>query len=362
MKIKYDLIRTTRSAFKLLTNLIMATSMASCLTPLDRSEDYIGGQYVIHGQISPLEETNIVFVGRTSSRERRPEVETEAEVTLIDDEGNEYHYQYSPELERYILPGIQGIPGRTYFVRIAFSGGRTYESIPEKMPLALGIDEVYHTIAPEEYTDEDGIVAERDFVQIYSNHTLPSTDQPVFLKWHVEEVYAIAPTDFPDPFGNVPPSCYVAQQVDPQNIVLFSNEATAVSLLPDLHIVSRLVDMSFKERHYFTTYQSSLTREAFDYWTKVDILANQVGSIFDTPPARLAGNIFNTRDHSEEVHGYFQAVNQNYHRFYMLPVDLPYKLTIHCEYRPERDYYDYPSQCLNCTSVNNSSYIRPPWF
>src|SRR3546814_14146736 len=84
---------------------------------------------------------------------------------------------------------------------------------------------------------------------------------PVFLRWHVEEVYMLSPTDFPDPFGFVPPSCYIDQQIDPQRILLFSTEGTTVTSLPELFVASRLVDATFKERHYFTTYQSSLRSE-----------------------------------------------------------------------------------------------------
>jgi hypothetical protein len=121
------------------------------------------------------------------------------------------------------------------------------------------------------------------------------------------------------------------------------------------------VDYSFHEKHYFTTYQSSITKEAHEYWRKVDILANQTGSIFDTPPAEIKGNVINVKDTQEKVYGYFQAANQTQDRFYLLPSDFPFPLLMKsCTY--DLSIIEYPSRCLDCLSVRNSSYNRPDWF
>jgi hypothetical protein len=336
--------------------------LGSCLTPIERNSDYIGGQLVISGQISPLEEQNIITLGRTAFSVRLPEPVSGATITLMDDQGNESFYLEDPEVAgTYRLPSVTGIPGRTYHIRVTLSGGEIYESVPEKLPVAIGEDVVYHVMESVPYTDLDGIVAERNFINIYTTAALPAEADALYLKWHVDEVYILSPTDFPDPFGNVPPSCFISQQVDPQRVILYNGETSRATSIPDMLVSSRIVDKSFKERHYFTTYQSSLTREAYEYWRKVDVVANQVGSIFDAPPARVEGNIFNV-NRNEEVLGYFQAVNQNYKRFFLLPADFPFRMTEHCEYRPEREYRTYPTECLNCLSARNSSYNRPPWF
>ena len=107
------------------------------------------------------------------------------------------------------------------------------------------------------------------------------------------------------------------------------------------------MDYSFHEKHYFTTYQSSITSDAHEYWREVDILANQTGSIFDTPPAEIKGNIFNVKDTEEKVFGYFQAANQTQDRFYLLPYDFPFPLTMEsCTYYWYKD--EYPTRCLDC--------------
>lgn len=336
--------------------------LGSCLTHI---EDYSGydnrGQVVISGQISSLEEANTISIARTAERLPRPV--SGALVSLLDDSGNVSYYTEDPERKgTYVLENGAGTPGTTYHIRVTMPEGEVYESIPEKIPEALAQDSVYYAIDREEYTDQDGIVAERYFLKIFTDTRLPSSVDPMFIKWHVEEVYILSPTDFPDPFNNVPPSCYISQQVDPQRITLFNGDEVKTAIISNQLIISRLLDRTFKERHYFNTYQSVITREAYEYWRKVDILANQVGSIFDPPPARVRGNLFNVNDKTEDVHGYFQAVNQIFHRFFMLPQDLPYLMPAHCEYSNDRDFYDYPSECLDCLSVRNSSHKRPDWF
>ena len=356
-------LRNGHICSRYLLQVMMSLFLAGCISPIDRFTDFSGGQIVISGQVSTIAETNIVYVARTSDFERLPEPLSGARIILFEDGVGIHAFEELGDVQgKYVLQNFTGTPGKSYHITVVHPDGGIYASSPEVMPAFTGTDDISYSIEPQEFVDGEGTVSERHFLNIYTSHTLPVSSEPVFLRWHVEEVYVLSPTDFPDPFGNVPPSCYIDQQVDPQRIKLFSTEGSTATAIPDLLIVSRVIDPTFKERHYFTTYQSSLTREAFQYWQKVDIVANQTGSIFDAPPARVKGNIRNIDNSEQEVHGYFQAVNQVFDRFYLLPDDLPFKLTLHCEFRPERDYYDYPSECLNCLSVRNSSYRRPPWF
>lgn len=349
--------------WRFLAHWVLAILFAACLSPLDGSSDYIGGEIVVSGQISSLPESNIVYVARTSSRARLPEPISGAHIVLYEDGAIAQTIHEDPEVAgKYVLPGFTATPGKTYRIEGHLPDGEKFTSASEQMPLAAGEDEISYTIEPVTFTDGEGTVSERFFINIFTSHRLPSSEEPVFFKWHVEEVYALSPTDFPDPFGNVPPTCYVTQTVDPQRVVLFSSEGTTLTMISDLPLVSREIDASFKERHYFTIYQSSLTRQAHDYWKQVDVVANQSGSIFDTPPAEVKGNITNVENPDARVHGYFQAVNQTIERFYIVPDDLPFRLVEHCEYRAERLYNDYPTECLDCLSVRNSSYNRPAWF
>jgi hypothetical protein len=332
-----------------------------CLSPIDIDGDNIGGSLVVSGQISTLAEQSIVQLGRTAATERLPFPLSGATVTLWDDAGNSQSYTedlFQPGT--YLLENATAEVGRAYHIQVVTPEG-IYESVPEIMPDAAGSITTDYEVVYEDYTDGEGTVTNNPFVKVYADVTLPESSSAFYIKWNVDEVFLLTPTDFPDPFAYVPPPCFVAQNADPQLITLFDGDLIQQSSFDQTLVASRLVDWTFLERHYFTTYQSRLTKEAFDYWTKVNILANSNGSIFDTPPAEIRGNITNVNNPNEKVHGYFQAVNQTYDRFFLLPADFPFRLLFEgCVF--ESFSTRYPNRCLECLSVRNSSYRRPTWF
>lgn len=333
-----------------------------CLTPLDIETEIGGTHLVISGQVSTLADHNKVYVGKTTFG--RLPIPVQGAVVLLVDE-NDISQPYYEELNKpgeYFLYGFSGKPGTTYYVKVTLPNGEIYQSAPERIPLASGTVSSNYEIKKEIVLDSEGIKSEQQFISIFANSTLPETSEDVYLKWGVEEVFALVPTDFPDIMGNIPPPCYITQNADPQRVILFNGLDFATNTIENNRVALRMIDYTFLDRHYFTTYQSSITKEAHDYWRKVDILANQVGSIFDTPPAMVLGNMVNINRKSEEVLGYFQATNQSYDRFFTLPGDLPFPLLMtDCQY-DDRSYERYPARCLDCLNERNSSYERPYWF
>jgi hypothetical protein len=260
------------------------------------------------------------------------------------------------------LPNFVGIPGQTYHIEITLFDGRSYESAPEKMPESSTLDSVYYEIVEETVSDAEGTFTKENFLKIYANSTITSSNT-TFLKWSVDETYLFSPTDFPDPFNLTPPPCYINQNADPQRIVLFDGSSVSSKSIQDQLVASRLIDWSFLEKHYLIIYQSSITKESHDYWRKVNILANQVGSIFDAPPAEITGNVINVKNPEAKVSGYFQAVNQSSQRFVIYSYELPFPiLNGKCDFNGDFNPNSYPFRCIECTSLRNSSYDRPFWF
>jgi hypothetical protein len=237
-----------------------------------------------------------------------------------------------------------------------------YTSLPEKMPEGTVLNSVFREIVKEDVVDAAGAFTSKNFLKIYTNSTITSPEN-TFLKWSVQEAFLLSPTDFPDPFGITPDPCFIVQNADPQRVVQFDGATIDSESIQGQLVASREVDWSFLEKHYFTTYQSSITKEAFEYWRKVNILANQTGSIFDTPPAEITGNIASTNNSSEKALGFFQVVNQSYQRFVLYPTDLPFRILYgKCDFDGSYDPNHYPYRCIDCTSVLNSNFTRPDWF
>lgn len=338
--------------------------VSSCLSPIDFPVEIKGGILVVAGQISTISDQNLIQLSRTANIARLPFPVSGATIQLFDDGGNVSLFEEDFQNPgTYYLKNVTGVAGRTYFIQIDLADGGTYKSIPEKLPEAAIQESVYYNIVKKKSTDGEGDVVLQDFFEIFSNSKLLPAEEPTYLKWSIEEAFLLSPTDFPDPFGIIPPPCYVVQNADPQRIVLFNGSEVTTTSIENLLVGSRIIDWSFLEKHYFTIYQSSITRDAYDYWRKVNIVANQVGTIFDTPPAYIVGNIVSTTNSKEKTLGYFQATNQTYNRFEVFSTDLPFPLTVKtCTYTGSYNSLDYPTRCIDCTSVRNSSYIRPDWF
>lgn len=347
--------------FKLFVRFSWVLLLAGCLSPIDFPAENLGGKLVISGQISPLKEQNIIQIGTTADSKRLPFPISGAVVTLFDDVGGSYTYVENPEKPGfYILPDVEGVPGRTYHIVVTTPEGNIYQSVEETMPEQAGQLATTYEILFEEFTDGEGTISTEPFIKVYANSILPVTTEPSYLKWSVDEVFKLSPTDFPDPFGIVPPPCYIEQSADPQRVALFDGSEVKATSIDNMLVASRLINWTFVERHYFTTTQSSLTPEAYDYWRKVNVLANQVGSIFDTPPAEIKGNMYNVNDPSDKVLGYFQAANQTYDRFFILPFNLPFFFSSECLFTTfDRQYLP---RCLDCMGVANSSWDMPEWF
>jgi len=329
----------------------------SCLDPIGIDTTTLGGELVISGQISTLEDQSTLTIGTTADTERLPYPVSGATVTIYEDgDSIGAYFESSSRPGKYILHERAGIPGKVYQVQIILPDQKTYWSAPEKMPADAGTVTSYYEHSREDYVDGEGTLSTKNFLKVYANATLPSAETKYF-RWMVDEVYIIVVSSPPGAPVTAAP-CFVTQPADPQYLVLLDRSNLSVTEVPDKLVAQRLVDETFMYQHYFVTYQSALTREAYDYWSKIDILVSGNGSLFDPPPAKLYGNISgNSEEGTGKVYGYFQATNQTVSRIFTLPQDFPFYLN----FRNCQSSFP-PMRCTDCLSVRNSSHDRPPWF
>ncbi len=351
-----------RIRVKFLNHSILFLLVSSCLTPITIDTDKVGGSIVITGQVSSLNDRNIVQIGTASQDPRLPFPLSGANVELFDGLGNIFVYSESLP-GTYKLENFSGTPNVTYYLRVTLPDGTIYESGSEKMPESAGRITSSYVVTNEEYIDGEGTPSNQNFIKIYNSSNLIELPSKSYLRWSVIETFIISPTDYPDIAGSIPPPCFISETIDPQRIVLFDNSNSSELLIQDQFLGRRIIDYSFLEKHYFSSYQTALTAEAFEYWRKVNILTNQVGSIFDTPPAKIEGNIKNINNDLEEVLGYFQAVNEDFDRIIIFPSMLNVPLEFQkCDFNGNFNPLDYPPRCFDCLRVRNSTYERPVWF
>ncbi|TAE52467.1 MAG: DUF4249 domain-containing protein [Bacteroidetes bacterium] len=341
----------------------MLTGLHQCVEPFVQNNEWEGGQIIIYGRITTLDEPQYVDVSVTASTARVPIQISTARVELVDQDGQREDYQLeSPGKYRLDRQKITVVPGRAYHVEVQLENGDRYASEPEIMPLLTARDTSYFEPRVPPGTLDDKILVSNQRLTVLADTRIPQGSPPQLLRWHVQEVYVFPPTDFPDPFNTIPPPCYATEYPNAQLVNLFDGEVYKVNQIDRQVVARRPIDQSFRGRHYFTVYSSALTRRAFTYWQQVSLIANQSGSIFDTPPAAIKGNVYRVGDPEEKVLGYVEANDVNFSRFFVVPGWLPYLIIDECQYIPGKDYFTYPKACLDCVSPPGRVREKPPYF
>lgn len=336
-----------------------------CIEQIELDTEPIGDQLVIFGGIntSDLEQTIEIF--KTSPFQNRFSPILGATVKVIDNLGNEGQmFGNTRGIYTLNLNSIDIIPGRAYYLDITLVSGDHYRSEPQLVPFATAIETSTREYKVRETLSEGGVVVEDQVLEFTgTTEIFNELSNDFYLRWDIDEVYVLRPTDFPDPFNDVPDEYYFSLEVDPQNIALFNGEGIRITSLDRKVLATKPFDYTFLDKHFFFIQVHSMTRETYNFWRKLDLLTNSTGSIFDVPPGAIASNLFNVNDPEEEVLGFFEVTNMTYERIVVFRDDGPFEPPPSgCDYDPSILPNSYPRYCLRCLSEEGCSFERPPYF
>lgn len=334
--------------------LFLSCLSVSCIEPIDIETDRKARQLVVSGYVTDGVGPHYVRLSRTVEKEQITSPETGGTIWLKDENGNSELLSETEEgIYVHLGQVIRPEPGHAYHLEITLRNGLSYATWPDTMPTIVGQDSAWFSTG-----SRNGLKV----VNVLAQSTLPQSEKPFFLQWVVEEVYQFSPTDFPDPWNSIPPSCYVYDWVDPQTINLYDGREFTTELIPRQLLAIRNFDHTFRERHFFNIYQRSLSETAFRYMEKLDAITNQSGSIFDIPPAPVRGNVFRVDKSEEQVLGFFSAVKQDSSQFDTWPGDFEFNVSDPCDYVPFKRTSLYLDECLDCTRLKGATYAKPPYF
>jgi hypothetical protein len=259
---------------------------------------------------------------------------------------------------RYLLAqtAVKGMPGITYHVEITLPSGKIIRSRPEKMPEKVPIDSIYGSNNRTEY------------FTTYVDMTVPAGGD-TWIRWEADRTYMIIEINqnivLGFPFAPPPKVCFLTLPYARQDPNLFHAEQLDSYQVIKQTVGTSLIDNYFYDRNCIQAYQLSTTAASYEYWQDVEKAANPQGTIFDTPPAPIQGNLFYTDDGGEPVYGYFEAVAVDtarlfVHRDSLHGINLPDPCT--------RDYfvyggsyYGFLEECLNCLTVEGAT-VEVPWY
>ncbi|MEQ8711901.1 MAG: DUF4249 domain-containing protein [Cyclobacteriaceae bacterium] len=347
----------------LLSVIVLCMAISGCIEEFDTGITKQGGTLVITGRITNSQGPHYVLINRTTIEDRISNPVGGAHVTILDEFDNEF--QLFEEIPgSYILPigSLNPFPGTAYRVKIEMTDGSRYASTLDRMPTNTVQDSIYYRFVTLEETSAEGIPIGTDYFETYIDSEIPETDQPIFVRWEVQESYQFYPVDLPDPFDQQPLPCYFDGYPDPQRINLFNNREFAAGSFKNRLVARRGIDEAFQSRYFSNVHQYSLSFNAYSYWNNISSNLNLVGGIFDVPPALVRSNIKNLDDPDELVYGYFEAALEKVSRVSVTDFDVPFEFEERCAYDPRLTRIDqYEPLCQDC-QLSNQTIPRPVYF
>ena len=332
---------------------------AGCIREVNFEPQQAPKNIAVYGRItdSPGPEVlNIYQTGAFSSQEKQRLV-VGASAIIRDDLGNSEQYMET-EPGIYILnkTKVTGIPGRSYELEIVLPGGGTIRSFPEKMPQPVPVDSLHKSL--------DGT----QFFTAYVDTKIPAGGD-TWLRWEASRIYMHREINknvvLNMPFAPPPKVCYFWEPFDRQKSNIFHIDEQDTYQLAGQPVGSTKVDERFYERSCIQLYQFSTTAASYEFWRDVDKASNPEGTIFDTPPAVIRGNLFDENDTNAAILGYFEAVAVDTARVFVSRDELaPVNVPDPCR----RDYqinsfqnYGFPASCLDCLILPGAT-LEKPWF
>ncbi len=357
-----------RRSIGILTVLLVA-NLTSCIEEIPFASGKGFGTLVISGGINNLEEAQMVFLSKTDENGGASRPESFAQVKLVESTGRSWDFIEIRE-GQYILPAGTALTesGASYHIDCTLEEGIRYRSIPEKMLPPVQADSLHWQIGKETERIEDSYSYSIDAVQLFI-HTGFAADQPeTYLRWSVQSAFQFTTLPECNPFRTTV-TCYFSEQLNPGQFFIHSNKDLSGGTLRNHPIGYESLEPNYRysETHYFTVYQHRISQRAFEYYSRLNQVAVQNGSIFDPIPASVKGNVYRVDREDEKVLGYFQVSSVDLLRLKVVQADLAGKYQL----LDKRNnlcglYFGYSEKyfegCCNCYSIQFPIIDKPDWW
>lgn len=326
---------------------------------IDLKTEGAESRLLINGRVTDGLAGNEVTISTTSPYNGQQDPVSGAIVHLLENEIELAQYvEYEPG--KYRLDYVDSAKvGQNYQLLVSLPNGSTFRSLPSVMPDQAAIDHPkFNASAIEVIVNQEGTSIEQNLVQLYIDTEALDPQEDFYLTWNIIEAYTFQERSID---GNLPPACYITNDVTGQELQLFNGAEIKVDRVENTLLTSTKVDARFAFDFYYSIIQSTIDEAAYNYLSLINEVSNTQGSIFDKPAAPIPGNFRNLAQPDEEVLGYFFVTRSDTTRLRLRAEDVPGFISAPCPLRV--DYSEEPSACLNCLLIENSTYRRPYyWF
>ncbi|MEL6865584.1 MAG: DUF4249 domain-containing protein [Bacteroidota bacterium] len=327
----------------LLILLSMALVVNSCIDQIDLETEDRGSLMTISGQLTTDLGPHQVEV-RSSALFREgpegiPQPISGASVQVTDDLGTVIEFtEGEPPGVYYSAADVRGEVGRTYTLEVRTTEGKVYRSQAELMLPVPEIDSLSFALGDDEVD-----------VLVYT-----PIDKNTGLRWRAYGEYEFH--EISSQTNLNPKICYVTETVDLNLVTVVDGASVNGNFLSAERAITKNVDYRFAIRYCMHVIQQSLSPAATEFWSTVNEEINRTGSIFDIPPAKIAGNMANVDDPDEEVLGIFYASAADTSRLFMLRQEVGNPGPLCIPFPPP------PADCFNCQQRLGATTEKPVYW
>lgn len=260
--------------FKILNILFLSLLFfSSCQDVIDLEVPDGDIQLIVDGWLTDQEGDKQVLLSYTSNyfdNTQPPSVEG-ALVVLFNELGP-VDTLLEKEPGKYITDYV-GEVGQTYHLYIQTENGEEYESNPETLRYVPAITNIKYEFKEESAFEEEGYYVSID------------TEEPLGVGDHYRWKQFVNDTFLNTPF----------------DLLYASDEFVDGNPILDFEVSIDPLELG----DHCRVQQLSISEEAYEFFTQLQLKTAFVGSLFDSPPAALKGNIVRIDDPAKQALGYF---------------------------------------------------------
>ncbi|MEO0472221.1 MAG: DUF4249 family protein, partial [Bacteroidota bacterium] len=217
-----------KHAFSLLSlfAILVVLLLNSCIDPIRFRPPLEERPIVVYGQITTHPGPIRVSIAQTASfGSVKILPETEASLTIFDDDGNsEAFTEVSEGVYETAGQRVQGEVGHSYYLEITLKNGEVVRSRPESIVPVPKIDSLHFTVNDREQERSQGRTSLLRFIDVFLDTPIPEQEKGPYLRWESEDAWSFTEKDAPGPF-DMPKTCYlVGLKPNPQGILLYDGD------------------------------------------------------------------------------------------------------------------------------------------
>lgn len=289
---------------------LCVTTLFSCVDEVQLPIRQVQPRLVVDGFITdeaPPYPIKLTLSGAYSSGGGFPEelIINGAIVTITDNGDRTVQLEQDPLQPSYYWvrdASFRGELGHRYTLKVVLPDGTVYVSAPELLAPVASLERVY-----AEYRQTESSFGQPDLYNILIDTKDPDTPGN-YYRWstysYVPRWTQFDPQHPPTPDSNCSTcSCWVPYFSQLTNVL--SDALINGNRISRYSVFNSPVYAVGKQ--YVEVRQYSLSRAAFQYWTRFEEQRSRTGSLFDPQPASIEGNVHQQADTTVLALGYFGA-------------------------------------------------------